>query len=185
MLADHAQVSTGTAHNLLRRLAGLGLVARIGKGRGASTEVTDRRALRRWVVRSAGHDDSPRLWCYVRDLSAIPAEHDGVPLIRSGSAAASLMGLPEMSSVSTVLVRVPVDAQALEDLPAGIRALRTDQAANLLLVADVKRLATDARRLDAGVWVAPPSRIAIDLGLEPRGAAAAEVFLDLWGDEVL
>lgn len=55
-----------------------------------------------------------------------------------------------------------------------------------MLVSDPGRLAlNDARLAPAGGWIASPSRAMLDLYLEQRGAAAVEVFLDLWGDRAL
>ena len=84
------------------------------------------------------------------------------------------------------MVRVNVTADELEDIPEAIGGFRTEVGANLTLVADPDRFAFvdpyfDGRRR----LIAPPSRIMLDLHLEARGGAAADVFLDLWGDRVI
>jgi len=56
--------------------------------------------------------------------------------------------------------------------------------ANLTLIADPEHLAgSDARTDGDGRVTAPPSRVMLDLYLEPRGEAAVGVFLDLWGSK--
>lgn len=183
MLAKRAQVSGGTAHNLVRDLLSSNLVQRNGKG-SSGVRSRDTRGLRRWLVAQARREQPYMISCYIPDVSNLASEIDGVPLIRSGAEGARLLGFPVMSSIPRVLIRVPVSS-GLEDLPARLEGLRTAAGANVVLVADRYRFAASDVRLVEGVGVAPPSRIATDLTLEPRGDAASSVFLDLWGEEVL
>lgn len=179
-LAHAADVSRRTAERLLDRLQAEGLVARSGHGRGSSTVVEDAGALRRWLLANGRQERHERVACFVRDPGALPAEVDEMRLVRSGAHGAGLLGIPVLSSASRPLLRVDLGTRDLQDVPALLGATRTTRGANVLLVADPGRLAsTDARVVD-GVSVAPPSRLALDMLLEPRGEAAADVFLDLW-----
>jgi len=184
-LASAAHVNRRTAERLLDRLHAERLVARKGRGRGSSAVVSDVGSLRRWLLANGRQNRHERVACFVRDPSKLPAEVDGMRLVRSGAHGASLLGVPVFSSMPRPLLRVDVWARDLEEVPALLRGTRTTRGANVVLVADPGRLAsTDAREIE-GVWVAPPSRLALDMTLEPRGEAAAEVFLDLWQDRVL
>lgn len=183
MLANQAQVSSGTAHNLVRDLLSLNLVQRTGEGT-AGVRSRDTRGLRRWLVAQACREQPLMVSCYIPGAEDLDDEIDGVPLIRTGAEAARLLGVPVVSSIQRVLIRVPI-ASGLEDLPARLGGLRTAAGANVVLVADRNRFAASDARLVHGVWVAPPSRIAVDLTMEPRGDAASSVFLDLWGEAVL
>ena len=182
-LAKQAQVSSGTAHNLVRDLLLLNLVKRAGEGK-AGVRSRDTRGLRRWLVAQARREQPPMVSCYIPDVEDLAVEIDGVPLIRSGAEGARLLGVPVVSSIQRVLIRVPISS-GLEDLPARLGGLRTAAGANVVLVEDRDRFAANDARLVHGVWVAPPSRVATDLTLEPRGDAASSVFLDLWGEGVL
>jgi hypothetical protein len=183
MLAKRAQVSSGTAHNLVRDLLSSNLVQRDGEGT-AGVRSRDTRGLRRWIVAQARLEQPYMVSCYIPDVEDLAIEIDGVPLIRSGAEGARLLGVPVVSSIQRMLLRVPISS-GLEDLPARLAGLRTAVGANVVLVADRDRFAASDARLVHGVWVAPPSRIAVDLTLEPRGNAASSVFLDLWGEGVL
>jgi len=89
--------------------------------------------------------------------------------------------MPVVSNIQRPMYRVPATGDELEDVPSTVGGFRTDRGANLVLVADPHRLAAlDATTTDEGIVVAPLSRVMLDLYLEPRGAAAADVFLDLW-----
>jgi len=183
MLATQAQVSTGTAHNLVRDLLSFDLVQRDGESK-AGVRSCATRGLRRWLVAQARCEQPSTVSCYIPDVESLPVEIDGVLLIRSGAEGARLLGMPVVSSIQRVLIRVPVSS-GLEDFPARLGGLRTATGANVVLVADRDRFAASDARLVHGVWIAPPSRIATDLTLEPRGDAASSVFLDLWGEGVL
>jgi hypothetical protein len=184
-LAQHADISQATADRLLRRLLVGGLLRREGSGRSARTFVEDIRGVRRWLLATAQPVRHVRLPCYVRDPDAIPPELGDLRLVRSGAHGAALLGVPVMSGQPRTMIRVQATGDELEQLPARLRGVRADRGANVLLIADPGRLASlDARQVDS-IWVAPPSRVCVDMTLEPRGDAAADVFLDLWGDQVL
>jgi hypothetical protein len=127
-----------------------------------------------------------RLACFVPDPTTLPSEIDAVALVRSGAGAAEALGLAVIFGATRPLLRVALGGDAFESLPARLGGFRTDSGANVLLISDPHRLASsDARRSQTGALLAPPSRVAMDLYLEPRGDAAARVFLDLWGDREL
>ena len=89
-----------------------------------------------------------------------------------------------MTQAVTPTMRVSVRPEELEDVPEALGGFRTEQGANLILIADPDRLAfTDAIGRPDSWLLAPPSRIMLDLYLEARGEAAVDVFLDLWGEK--
>jgi hypothetical protein len=183
-LAERADVAQPTASRLLRQLLDAGLLTRSGAGRSSVTIVADVVALRRWL---AGIEQGRQttLACYVRNPEAIPASIDGHRLVRSGAHGAGLLGVPVISGAPRTMLRVHTTSEELEQIPGGLHGVRGSRAANVLLVADPERLGSlDARRI-GDVWVAPPSRLCLDMKLEPRGYAAAGVFLDLWNNRIL
>ena len=91
--------------------------------------------------------------------------------------------MPVLTVPGPAFVRVGATGEELEAVPEGLDGFRTETGANMVLLADPDRLAaTDAGRLPEGGLVASQSRIMLDLYLESRGAAAVDVFLDLWGN---
>lgn len=102
----------------------------------------------------------------------------------TGAAGAAEIGMPVMTRSVTPMMRVSVRPEELEDVPEALGGFRTEQGANLILVADPDRLAfIDPISRPDGRLLAPPSRIMLDLYLEARGEAAVDVFLDLWGEK--
>ena len=80
--------------------------------------------------------------------------------------------------------RAQASGEDLEQIPRVLGGFRTERGANLALIADPQHLAGGDARTDAdGRVIAPPSRVMLDLYLEPRGEAAVGVFLDLWGSK--
>lgn len=182
-LAERAGSSEVTAHRLLTTLEAAGLIERRGRGRRTERRVTDAGGVRHWLARNARPRTPERLSCFVRDSEKLPAEAAGYPLALTGAAAADRMGWPVLTGVSRPLYRVEASGKELEEIPRALGGFRTERGANLVLLADPERLATgDARSIGNDV-LAPPSRIMLDLYLEPRGEAAVDVFLDLWGSE--
>jgi hypothetical protein len=74
------------------------------------------------------------------------------------------------------MYRVDARGADFEGLPARLGGFRTSRGANLTLISDPGLLGLADARRDLDLTVAPPSRIMLDLFLEPRGAAAVEVF---------
>jgi len=59
--------------------------------------------------------------------------------------------------------------------------VRDEAGANAVLIDDRGGLGRrEAQRSSTGALVAPPSRVMLDLWLEPRGHAAVDAFLELW-----
>lgn len=59
--------------------------------------------------------------------------------------------------------------------------VRDEAGANTMLIDDHNGLGWhEAQRSSSGMLVAPPSRVMLDLWLEPRGQAAVDAFLELW-----
>ncbi|HEX7290118.1 MAG TPA: hypothetical protein VF250_03230 [Conexibacter sp.] len=179
-LAERGESTQVTAHRLLTQLELRGLVERRGTGRGASRRVTDVRALRRWLARYGRPGRAQRLACFLPDAAPIAAQADPL-LVLTGALAAERLGLPVLTATPRATYRVQATGEALEQIPPLLGGFRTERGANAVLISDPERLASaDAGRLPDGQAVAPPSRIMLDLHLEPRGRAAVSVFLDLW-----
>lgn len=173
-----------TAHSLLKRLEAERLVERRGRGRATKRHVGDVAGLRRWLARNGRPSRVRRLTCFVPDPAEIPSSAMGHAVVLSGAAAAERLGLPVLTATPRPLLRVAVGHDELEEIPTALGGFRTERGANVTLVADPDRLAlTDLREDRDGGPIAPPSRVMLDLYLEPRGEAAAEVFLDLWGSK--
>jgi DNA-binding Lrp family transcriptional regulator len=178
-LAERANSTQQTAHRLLTKLEEDGLVTRDGAGRSSRRTVEDQRALWDWLARACAPGRGGLLRCFAPDPLRLPQIE--VPLALSGSHAADVLGVPVISGERAPVYRARTTRAALEEVPAMLGGIRTAQGANLLLVPDLDDLAhLDARRLSDGRLVAPPSRVMLDLHLEPRGGATSEVFRELW-----
>ena len=183
-LAARGDSTQVTAQRLLRRLEDEGLLAREGAGRATERTVIDGTAMRRWLLKHGRPGTAIKLPFFVRDAAAVPDRVENVNLAITGAAAAERLRVPVMTAPPVPTFRADCGAERLEDVPALLGGFRTDTGATAVLIADPKRLAhVDARRLPDGTLVAPPSRVMLDLLLESRGAAAAELFADLWRDE--
>lgn len=184
-LAARGRSSQVTALSLLKRLEEEGFVERQGAGRATVRQVVDASGLRGWLARNGRPRRVRRLSCFVRDPEAIPNEIEGHALSLTGAAGAAQWGLPVVFGESRPVYRVDMPRDALDDVPAMLGGLRTERGANVTLVADPEGLGTFDARLLAERLTAPPSRVMLDLYLEPRGSAALGVFLDLWGSKSL
>ncbi len=183
-LARRAHCSEVTAHRLLSTLEAAELMERRGHGRGTKRYVTDIAGVRRWLADHGRPSSAQRLPCFVRDPDTVPESIDGHRLILTGAVAAELIGLPVLTGTQRPVYRVQAPAEVLEQIPRALGGFRTDQGANLTLIADPEHLAgEDARTAEGSRLIAPPSRIMLDLYLQARGEAAASVFLDLWGSK--
>jgi hypothetical protein len=185
-LANCGHTTQATAHRLLSRLEEEGLVEREGRGRASVRWVRDPVLMRRWLAREARPTRAVLLSCFVSDPFDLPTVV-GRNFAITGAVAAARLGLPVTTERSRPLVRVNVAEDELEEIPQALSGFRTEDGANLTLIADPDRLAfVDNRRpMRPEGLIAPPSRVMLDLYLEPRGEAAVEVFLDLWGDREL
>ena len=180
-LAARGDSTQVTAQRLLRRLEDVGLVVREGAGRETSRHVSDESGLRRWLLHHGPPGRVVRLQFYVREPERIPSQVENVHLALTGAAAAERIGIPVLTNRPAAVYRADCGAERLEDVPALLGGFRTDSGANATLIADPARLAhVDGRTLDDGTLVAPPSRIMLDLLLEGRASATAELFSDLW-----
>ncbi len=181
-LAERGASSEVTAHRLLRTLEEADLIERHGRGRGMKRRVVDVEGVRRWLAEHGRPSSVQRLPCFVRDPNAVPASIAGYELVLTGALAAERMGLPVLTGMQRPLYRVQASGEDLEQIPQALGGFRTERGANLTLIADPEHLASgDARTYGDGGVTAPPSRVMLDLYLEPRGEAAVGVFLDLWG----
>lgn len=183
-LASRGDSTQVTAQRLLRRLEDEALVVREGGGRSTERTVPNPVALRRWLLEYGRPDRTVRLPFFVRDPSDIPEQVGNVRLALTGSRAAERLGVPVATSPGPPTFRADCGPERLEDLPALLGGFRTDEGANATLLADPGRLGhVDARRLEDGTLIAPPSRVMLDLLLESRGTSTAELFADLWRDD--
>ncbi len=183
-LAERGASSEVTAHRLLRTLEEARLIERHGHGRGMKRRVVDVEGVRRWLAEHGRPSSAQRLSCFVRDPSAVPASIGGYDLVLTGALAAERMGLPVLTGMQRPLYRVQASDEDLEQIPQALGGFRTERGANLTLIADPEHLASgDARTDGDGRVTAPPSRVMLDLYLEPRGEAAVGVFLNLWGSK--
>jgi hypothetical protein len=182
-LARRGQTTQTTAHRLLGRLEGEGLLLREGRGPKTQRLVRDPFAMRSWLARRARPRKVTRLTCFVEDPGR-PRAAAGRALALTGAAGAAAIGMPVLTQEMIRTLRVSARPEELEDVPGALGGFRTERGFNLILIADPDRLAfVDAVDGPDGWLLAPPSRIMLDLFLEPRGAAAADVFLNLWGRE--
>lgn len=181
-LARRGQTTQTTAHRFLGRLEDEGLLEREGRGPSTQRWVRDPFAMRSWLAQQARPRKVTRLTCFVENPER-PRKVVGRSLALTGAAAAAAIGMPVLTRGATPMVRVSARPEELEDVPEALGGFRTERGFNLILLADPDRLAfVDATARDDGWLLAPPSRIMLDLFLEPRGEAAADVFLNLWGD---
>lgn len=183
-LAERGPSSEVTAHRLLKTLEDAHLLERQGHGRGMQRRVVDVEGVRRWLAEHGRPYSPQRLSCFVRDPTALPTSIGGHQMVLTGALAAEQMGLSVLTGVQRPLYRVQASGEGLEQIPQALRGFRTEQGANLTLISDPEHLASSDARTDAnGRAIAPPSRVMLDLYLEPRGEAAVGVFLDLWGSK--
>jgi hypothetical protein len=183
-LAERGASSEVTAHRLLSTLEEARLIERHGHGRGTQRRVVDVEGVRRWLAEHGRPSSAQRLSCFVRDPDAVPTSIAGLEMILTGALAAERMGLAVLTGMQRPLYRVQVSGEDLEQIPQALGGFRTERGANLTLIADPEHLAGgDARTDPDGRVTAPPSRVMLDLYLEPRGEAAVDVFLDLWGSK--
>jgi hypothetical protein len=183
-LAERGASSEVTAHRLLKTLEDARLIERHGRGRGMERRVIDIEGVRRWLAEHGRPSSPQRLSCFVRDPDAVPTSIAGLEMILTGALAAERMGLPVLTGMQRPLYRVQASGEDLEQIPQALGGFRTERGANLTLIADPEHLAGgDARTDPDGRVTAPPSRVMLDLYLEPRGEAAVDVFLDLWGSK--
>jgi AraC-like DNA-binding protein len=180
-LADRSGASPATAHRVLSRLENEGLLVRTGVRRGAKRHVGDIAALRRWLMQHARPARPAMVRCYLPEPTT--GDFGDAAVVMTGAAAADALGMPVLTGITRTLLRVNAPIEQLDDMPARLGGFRTTRGVNAILIADPHSLAArDARKAPDGRLVAPPSRVMLDLHLEPRGGAAAEVFLDLWGN---
>jgi len=182
-LAKIADCAAGQAQNLFRRLETEGLVATVGRNRERTRHVTDPTALLDWLATvPAARRRRERLHIYVygRDLEAVVrhllvASTSAPKLAVTGAAAAALLGAPVTTTVNTIMVRVDPDFDLLET--ARLLGGNTAEAgANVVLVRDTGRLATQGMRLDQPLPVASEVRVYLDMLDERRGEDAAALF---------
>ncbi len=180
-LANRAETSTSTAHKLLERLEQETLMQRTGHTRGTVRAVPDPAALRRWLARNGQPSRVRRLACWLPDLHP-DTTATGLRVVVTGAAGAAELGMPVLTGSPRTLLRVATPAGIdMNDIPSMLHGVRDDAGANALLIDDHHGLGwREAQTSRSGALVAPPSRVMLDLWLEPRGHAAVDAFLELW-----
>jgi len=181
-LAERGRTSPVTAHHLLARLEREGHVQRHGAGRSARRRVTDVGAMRAWLLQNGRPTRIASLSCFIDEPQAIPPRLDNHLLALTGARAAERIGLPVLTAVPRFTYRVDAIGDDLERLPARLGGFRTERGANVVLIADAGRVGLSDAHEHEDALVVPPSRVMLDLCLEPRGDAAAQAFRDLWTD---
>lgn len=177
-LAEAAGASQSLVNEMMLRLEREGVVERRGRTRAIRRRV-DVERMRRWLIAYGRPHGAATVACFVPDMSAV-SEIDVVDVAFTGAAGAAMLGSPVLRGAPTSLVRVASDDGTLSDIPSLLGGFRTDRGANVTLIADPDRLGfTDDIRID-GARVASPSRVALDLFLEPRGESAVDAFLHGW-----
>lgn len=179
LLGERAGVSPRTARSLLEQLERDGVLLRSGRTR-ATVRTLDAGRMRQWLITHARPGRVSSVGCFLPGDGPLPPEAIGVPLALTGAAAAALIGYPVLLGAPRRLVRAGIDPEGLEDLPAALGGFRTRRGANTTLIADPHLLAFTDDKVIQGNRLAPASRIALDLFLEPRGESAVGVFLDMW-----
>lgn len=180
-LARRGATSRLTANRLLGRLEREGLLERQGSGRSTTRHVSNLPQLWHWIADNGRPNRVTRLSCFVPELGEIPNSISGFPLVLTGALASEQLGTPVLVGAQWPTYRIATDAAGLEEIPHALGGFRTTRGANLTLIADLDHLGDrDSRQTAEGKPIAPPSRVMLDLYLEPRGKAAVELFCDLW-----
>lgn len=188
-LAERAGISTGQAHKVFRALEENRLVTTIGSGPRQRRRLDDRRAALDWLATIDGARRRPAgiaTYLYGRTVDDVlarfveRAERSDLRYAVTGLAASHLLGVPLVSHVTVAQVRVAGGAAA--DVPdrLGLEPLGGGDAGrgmNLELWNDTGELGTYGAGEAAGIRIAPPVRIWLDIARQGgRNDDAAQLF---------
>jgi hypothetical protein len=185
-LAASAQVSAGEAHKVMQILESRELITTEGIGPRKRRRVRDRGALLDWLAaqpasRRVGETLSCALYARTpRDLGT-RASHAldaaGIDHAFTSSLAATLL-----EAGPTAVPRATLRISPKVTLEAAAQALGaeiTERGANLIVWSDRGLVGTVGRQRHENVWLAPETRIYLDLLGDIRGEDAAAHFRDL------
>jgi len=183
-LAMTAEVSTGEAHKVLKRLESEGFITTSGLAGRKRRVVSNPAELLDWLATvPAARKIHSRLGGFIYGSNvddafnriAFNAQKSKMNWAITGAAAARIMGVRAVTAVPTTLIRVPSKPGLLTAATElGIEPV--DSGANVVLIADVGDVGTRQAIPFAPVRLAPPVRIWLDMLGEPRGEDAAALF---------
>ena len=188
-LAERAGISTGQAHKVFRALEENRLVTIIGTGPRQRRRVNDRRAALDWLAtidRARRRPAGTANYLYGRTLDEVlarfaeRADRSDLRYAVTGLAASHLLGIPLVSNIPVAQVRVA--GIAVADVPdrLGLEHLGAKAAGrgmNLELWTDTGELGTYGAGEAAGIRIAPPVRIWLDIARQGgRNDDAAQLF---------
>jgi hypothetical protein len=185
-LAGAAQVSNGEAYKVLRALQMIELVETEGTGPNKRRRVPNIGALLDWLAaQPRGRRVAAELACslYARtplDLAVRASrslDSDGIPHAFTATLAATILGAGP-TAVPRATLRIDPGVP-LERAAQILGAEETTRGANLLLWTDTGRVGTLRHQQHQDVWVAPPTRIYLDLLGERRGDDVAAHFREI------
>jgi len=185
-LAASAHVSAGQAHRVMLILEESALVEAEGIGPRKRRRVRDAGALLDWLAaqptsRRVGEAIGSSLYARTPQDLAIRASNlldaAGIGHAFTASLAATLLGAGP-TAVPRATLRIAPEA-GLESAARALGAEVTERGANLTLWADTGLVGTVGRRRHEDVWLAPETRIYLDLLGDRRGEDAAAHFREL------
>lgn len=183
-LAAAADASMGQTHNVLIRLDAEGFIAHQRAGKAVLRRLTNPTAVLDWLAQVPSARKLPRrltthLYAPNPDATltrlADAAQRASVGWAVTGTAGARAWGAAVATALPVIMVRIDPD----HDLPQTAERLGlepVDGGHNVLLVADVGRLAIQAPARSGSIVVAPKVRVWLDMLAETRGEDAANLF---------
>ena len=185
-LASSAHVSAGQAHRVMLILEQSALVEAHGIGPAKRRRVRDRGALLDWLAaqptsKRVGRAIGSSLYARTPQDLALRASSSldaaGIEHAFTASLAATLLGAGP-TAVPRATLRIPPDVD-LESAAQALGADLTERGANLTLWSDTGLVGTVGRQRHDNVWLAPATRIYLDLLGDRRGEDTAAHFREV------
>ncbi len=184
-LAAAADASLGQAHKVLTRLDTEGFIEQQRAGRTVQRRLTNPTDVLDWLAQAPAARKLPRrlmAHLYAPDPDAVltrlarTALNGEVSWAVTGAAGARAWGATRtVTALPVTMVRVDPDYDLRETAERfGLEPV--DGGHNILLVADVGRLATQAPEHNGPVAIAPKIRVWLDMLTETRGQDTADLF---------
>lgn len=184
-LAAAADASLGQAHKVLTRLDTEGFIEQQRAGKAVLRRLTNPTDVLDWLAQAPAARKLPRrlkTHLYAPDPDAVitrlarAALNSETDWALTGAAGARVWGATRtITALPVTMVRVDPDHD-LHDTAARLGLEPVDGGHNVLLVADVGRLATQAPERNGPVVIAPKVRVWLDMLTETRGQDAADLF---------
>ncbi len=188
-LAEHARISVGLAHNVLRTMEQNRLLHAVGRGPKQRRVIDDRSAALDWLAAVDGTRRRPQgaaTYLYARTDREIAqrfaekAAEAEVTYAVTGAAGSQLLGVPVLNRIVVTHIRIgglqPTEALAR----LGLEHLEADDAGrgmNVELWSDVGEVGTFGAASIDGIRVAPAIRVWLDLLRQgARNRDAAQIF---------